>query len=74
MICQVLDMNNEEIHFSLKSVFMVEVRFELTTNDPWSVDDAVCEALVLWATGKRLTNRLPKLSLITLPPFEQRDS
>ena len=74
MICQVLDMNNEEIHFSLKSVFMVDVRFELTTNDPWSVDDAVCEALVLWATGKRLTNRLPKLSLITLPPFEPRDS
>ena len=25
---------------------------------------------VLWATGKKLTNRLPKLSLITLsPPF-----
>ena len=33
------------------------------------------KALVLWATGKRLTYRLPKLSLITLfPPFEQRDS
>ena len=33
------------------------------------------KALVRWATGKRLTNRLPKLSLITLsPPFEQRDS
>ena len=31
----------EEIHFSLKSVFMVDVRFELTTNDPWSVDDAI---------------------------------
>ena len=29
------------------------------------------KALVRWATGKRLTNRLPKL---TLPPFEQRDS
>ena len=25
-------------------------------------------ALVRWATGKRLTNRLPKLSLVTLPP------
>ena len=24
--------------------------------------------LVRWATGKRLTNRLPKLSLITLSP------
>ena len=22
---------------------MVNVRFELTTNDPWSVDDAICE-------------------------------
>ena len=32
------------------------------------------KALVRWVTGKRLTNRLPKLSLITLPPFEQRDS
>ena len=21
---------------------MVDVRFELTTNDPWSVDDAIC--------------------------------
>ena len=26
------------------------------------------KALVRWATGKRLTNRLPKLSLITLSP------
>ena len=22
---------------------MVDVRFELTTNDPWSVDDDICE-------------------------------
>ena len=54
---------------------MVDVIFELTTNDPWSVDDAIfVKALVRWATGKRLKNRLPKLSIITLPPFEQRDS
>ena len=26
------------------------------------------KALVRWATGERLTNRLPKLSLITLSP------
>ena len=38
---------HEEIHFSLKSVFMVDVRFELTTNDPWSVDDAICEGISL---------------------------
>ena len=47
---------------------MVQVRFELTTNDPWSVDDAICEASVRWATGERLTNRLTKPSLITLYP------
>ena len=47
---------------------MVQVRFELTTNDPWSVDDAICEAFVRWATGKRLANRLPKLSLVALSP------
>ena len=38
----VSDSRHEEIHFSLKSVFMVDVRFELTTNDPWSVDDVIC--------------------------------
>ena len=36
---------HEEIHFSLKSVFMVDVRFELTTNDPWSAVDAICEGI-----------------------------
>ena len=24
---------------------MVDVRFELTTNDPWSVDDSTCEGI-----------------------------
>ena len=24
---------------------MVDVRFELTTNDPWSVDDAIYEGI-----------------------------
>ena len=51
---------------------MVDVRFELTTNDPWSVDDAICEGispLGYCCTGKRFTNRLPKLSLITLLHF-----
>ena len=24
---------------------MVDVRFELTTSDPWSVDDAICEGI-----------------------------
>ena len=30
------------MNLSLKSVFMVDARFGLTTNDPWSVDDAIC--------------------------------
>ena len=47
---------------------MVDVRFELTTNDPWSVDDAICEGISPLTTGKRLPNRLPKLSVITLTP------
>ena len=24
---------------------MVNVRFELMTNDPWSVDDAICDGI-----------------------------
>ena len=24
---------------------MVDVKFELTINDPWSVDDAICEGI-----------------------------
>ena len=43
VIHQILDMR--KYVFSLKSVFMVDVRFELTTNDPWSVDDAICEGI-----------------------------
>ena len=43
MIHQILDVR--KYAFSLKSVFMVDVRFELTTNDPWSVDDAICEGI-----------------------------
>ena len=39
VIYQILDVR--KFHFSLKSVFMVDVGFELTTNDPWSVDDAI---------------------------------
>ena len=27
---------------------MVDVRIELTTNDPWSVDDAIYEGLSPW--------------------------
>ena len=35
--------SHEEIHISLNSIFMVDVTLELTTNDSWSVDDAICE-------------------------------
>ena len=40
VIYQMLDMKFTT-RYSLKSVFMVDVRFELTTNDPWSVDARV---------------------------------
>ena len=43
VIYQIIDMS--KFTFSLKSVFIVDVRFELTTNDPWSVDDAICEGI-----------------------------
>ena len=42
---------------------MFEVGFELVSSTMPNV-----RALVRWATGKRLTNRLPKLSLITSLP------
>ena len=49
---------------------MVDVRFELTTSNSSPLDDAICfKALVRWATGKRLPNRLPKLSLVTLDHY-----
>ena len=41
----------------------MDVRFKLTTNDLSTTP--LVKALVRWATGKRLTNRLPNLSLIT---------
>ena len=37
---QILDMR--KLTFLLKSDFMVDVRFELTTNDPCPADDAIC--------------------------------
>ena len=33
------------MHFSLKSVFVMNARFELTTNDPCPTDDAICYGL-----------------------------
>ena len=38
---QILDIH-EEIHFTLKSVFMVDVRFELKTSSSSPFDDAIC--------------------------------
>ena len=48
---------------------MVDVRFELTTNDPWFVDDAICEGTSPLGYWQKVNQSpLPKLSLITLPP------
>ena len=53
---------------------MVDVRFELTTNDPCPADDAICEGispLGYW----QMVNQSPTQTkpYNTLPPFEQRD-
>ena len=54
---------------------MVDVRFELTTNDPWSGDDVICEGIsplgYLQKVNQSPTQTKP---YHTLPPFEQRDS
>ena len=42
---QFSDSSHEEIRFSFKNVFTVDVRFELTTNDPWAIDDAICKGI-----------------------------
>ena len=54
---------------------MVDVRFELTTNDPWSVDDAICECISPLGYWQKV-NQSPTQTkpYNTLPPFEQRDS
>ena len=39
------DSSYEEIHISLKSDFIVGLRFELRTNDPWTVDDATRDVI-----------------------------
>ena len=54
----------------LKGAFVVDVRFELKTNASSSAVVAIFFVYfkvlrVLWAKGKRLTNRLPNLGLIT---------
>ena len=55
---------------------MVDVRFELTTNDPWSVDDAICEGIISPLGYWQKINQSPTQTkpYNTLPPFEQRDS
>ena len=43
---------------------MEGVRFELATQDSRpAADHVICKVFVRWADGKRLTNRLPKISL-----------
>ena len=54
---------------------MVDVRFEHTTNDPWSVDDAICEGISPLGYWQKVDPSPTQTKLYnTLPPFEQRDS
>ena len=61
---------------------MVDVRFELTTNDPWSVDDAIVEGIsplgycVMvrpWKAGNYLRNRYLVRFLIIRRALRVRD-
>ena len=54
---------------------MVDVRFELTTTDPWSVDDAICEGISPVGYWQKVNqSSTQSKSHDTLPPFEQRDA
>ena len=52
---------------------MVDVRFELTTNDPWSVDDAICECISPLGYWQKV-NQSPTQTkpYNTLPPYPLR--
>ena len=53
---------------------MVDVRFDLTTNDPCSVDDAICEGISPLGYWKEI-NQSPTQTISLYnspPPFEQR--
>ena len=54
---------------------IVKALVELTTNDPWSADDAICEGIsplgYLQKVDQSPTQTKP---YNTLPPFEPRDS
>ena len=54
---------------------MVDVRFVLTTNGPWSVDDAICEVISPLGYWQKVSPSPTQTKPYnTLPPFEQRDS
>ena len=50
--------------FLFKTCFVVDVTFELTTNDPCPADGVMCQVIVRRSTDRRLGNHLPTLSLI----------
>ena len=54
---------------------MVDVRFELTTNEPCPADDAICEGISPLGYWQKV-NQSPAQTkpYNTLPLFEQRDS
>ena len=54
---------------------MVDVRLELTTNDPSSLDDTICEGISPLGYWQKV-NQSPTQTkpYNTPPPFEQRDS
>ena len=47
---------------------MVDVRFELTTNDPWSVDDAICEVISPFGYWQKVNQSPTQTKPYNTPP------
>ena len=55
-----------KFNFAFKGILWRVLRFELATQTHVLPSTPFAKVLVCWATGKWLTNRLPKLNLITV--------
>ena len=53
---------------------MVDVRFELRTNDPCSVDDTICEGISPLGYWQKVNQSPTQPKPYNTLPFEQRDS
>ena len=67
--------DNERRELRRRSLFRKHQQSQKEEKSLRRTKEGNVKVLVRWATGRRLTNRPPKLSLTTLsPPSEHRDS